>query len=112
MNIKGILVKAGEMPVVIEFEKSLKALQQYVGGYIEIISLTDDEDIDIVINEEGKLNGSVLNKFVMHDGQIVDALMGDIVIVGADNKTGETISVPSDKIDRFIELFSKDFIEI
>lgn len=112
MNIKGILVKAGEVPVVVEFNESLEALQQFVGGYIEMIQLTDDEDVDIVINEEGKLYGLPVNKYVIHEGRIIDALMGDLIIVGANPDTGETVSVPESKIGRFMDLFSKQFIEI
>lgn len=112
MKIKGILVKVGFKPEVIEFEESLEALQTYVGGLIEIIQFPDDEDVDIVINEEGKYNGSQLNKFIFHNGKIVDILMGDILIVGGNNLTGETVSVPEDKIEKYIKIFSKDYIEV
>lgn len=112
MKIKGILVKIDNKPVVVEFEDSLDALQHFVGGYIEMIQLTDDEDVDVVINEEGKINGLKVNKYITHNGRLIDVLMGDIVIVGADNETGETISVPENKIKRFIDMFSNDVIEI
>lgn len=112
MEISAILVRTGEKPQLVNISNSLESLQKIVGGFIEIIALTDDEDVDIVINEEGKLNGLPLNRFITHKGQIIDTLMGDIVIVGADPKTGKTIDIPPSKIARFIDMFSKDCIEI
>ncbi|MDO4501387.1 MAG: DUF3846 domain-containing protein [Erysipelotrichaceae bacterium] len=112
MNIKGILVKAGEQPKIVEFEESLESLQSFVGGYIEMIQLTEDEDVDIVINEEGKLLGLDANRILMRNGQIVDVLVGDLIVVGANPNTGETVSVPEHKIPFFMDMFSRAVIEI
>ena len=85
MRIKGLLIKPDEIPSLIEFEESLENLQRYVGGNIEIIQPFEDDDVDVIINEEGKLNGLPLNRLLTSKGNIIDALMGDILIVGADN---------------------------
>lgn len=112
MKIKAILVKVGQKPALIELEESLENLQKLVGGFIEMVQLTDDIDVDIVVNEEGKLNGSLMNKIIVHEDRVIDVLAGDLVIVGANTLTGETVSVPESKIERFINLFSRDVIEI
>ena len=112
MKIKGLLIKPDETPSLIEFEESLENLQRYVGGNIEIIQPFEDDDVDVIINEEGKLNGLPLNRLLTSKGNIIDALMGDILIVGANNETGETISIPEEKIGKYTDLFRDFFIEI
>ncbi|MCI7222575.1 MAG: DUF3846 domain-containing protein [Erysipelotrichaceae bacterium] len=112
MKIKGLLIKPDETPSLIEFEESLENLQRYVGGNIEIIQPFEDDDVDVIINEEGKLNGLPLNRLLTSKGNIIDALMGDILIVGANNETGETISIPKEKIGKYTDLFRDFFIEI
>lgn len=111
MKIKAILVKTNSKPEIIEFNHSLKTMQELVGGNIEMIQLYDD-DVDIVINEEGKLLKLGLNKFIVHNGNIIDALVGDILIVGVNNKNGSTISIPKEKIPFYMELFNRDVIDI
>lgn len=112
MNIKAILVKAGLEPELIEFEESLENLQKYVGGYIEMVQYFDDNDVDVVINEEGKIIGLPLNKVIKCNGRVIDFIMGDLLIVGANDETGETISIPEDKISKYMNIFSNDLIEI
>ena len=43
-----------------EIENTLEAKQKFVGGYIEVVNLTDE--IDLVLNDEGKLNGLPFNR--------------------------------------------------
>lgn len=63
----------------------LKKLQSLVGGYIEIIG--DNPEYDIVLNEEGRINGSELNPFSKFIAKIAgkrweDTLFyGDVVII-------------------------------
>lgn len=54
--IKGIIVRPGKTPEVIEFPEGYKELQRLVEGNFEMPYLFDD--VDIVVNEEGKFNGS------------------------------------------------------
>ena len=53
--IKGILVKPGYSPEVIEFSEGYRELQRIVEGNFEMPALFDD--VDVVLNEEGKFNG-------------------------------------------------------
>ena len=54
-KLRCILVKMFEQPKVIEIEHNLSTLQNYVGGLIDIVEI--EEDVDIIINDEGKLLG-------------------------------------------------------
>ncbi|MBR2701324.1 MAG: DUF3846 domain-containing protein [Erysipelotrichaceae bacterium] len=107
--IRGILVKPGYDPEIIEFREGYRELQKLVEGNFEIPHMFPD--VDIVINEEGKLNGSDMNKFLYHHGKLVDVIFGNIVIVDSD-EDGKTISLSQDKIDKYLMIFCKENINL
>lgn len=104
--IKGILVQPGYVPVVVEFNETLERLQDLVCGMIESVYLGQDEDVDIFVNEEGKLIGLPLNKLVVSkEGKILDALVGNILVVGNDPETGAITSIPQKKLTKYFNMF-------
>ena len=105
--IKGIIVRPGKTPEVIEFPEGYKELQRLVEGNFEMPYLFDD--VDIVVNEEGKFNGSDPNRLLYYNGQLIDILFGNILIVDA-NDEGETISLSEDKISKYMKIFSNEAI--
>ena len=105
--IKGIIVKPHESPEIIEFEKGYREMQKLVEGNFEMPYLFND--VDIVVNEEGKFNGSQPNRFLYYQGQLVDILFGNILIVDAD-EDGETISLSDRKIRKYMNIFSSQHI--
>ena len=107
--IKGILVKPDCRPEIIEFEEGYKQLQKIVEGCFEMPALFDD--CDIVINEEGKFNGSKPNKYLISGNKIVDIIYGNILLVDCDDQ-GNTISLSDDKIDKYLKIFKEDAIRI
>lgn len=51
-------------------------MQEIVGGYIQAVHYFD-ELVTLVCNEEGKINGSELNRAIKDDnGKIVDIIAG------------------------------------
>ena len=105
--IKGILIRPGNVPEVIEFKEGYKELQRLVEGNFEIPALFDD--VDVVLNEDGKFNGSDPNRLLYYKGQLIDILFGNIVIVDA-NEEGETISLSEEKINKYMKIFSNEAI--
>ena len=105
--IRGILVKPRQDPEVIEFKEGYKELQRLVEGIFEMPYIFDD--VDVVINEEGKYNGSAPNRFLFYKGQLVDILFGNILLIDADEE-GNTISLSNDKITKYLKLFKSDRI--
>ena len=105
--IKGILIKPGNVPEVIEFKEGYKELQRLVEGNFEMPALFDD--VDVVLNEEGKFNGSDPNRLLYYKGQLIDILFGNIVIVDA-NEEGETISLSEEKINKYMKIFGNEAI--
>ena len=54
--IEALYFKAGDPPVVVRMQRgNLKAMQDLVQGYIEVVPLTDE--LLLVCNEEGKVYG-------------------------------------------------------
>lgn len=62
-KISVLFIEPGKYPKMIEIDNSLEAMQEVVGGDIEEYMPFSD-DVAIVCNEEGKMNGAELNRAV------------------------------------------------
>lgn len=68
-----------------ELENTLKAEQEFVGGSIEVIRLTDNTLA--VFNEEGKILGLPFNRFLLDKRhEVFDVIMGNIFCCGVDEE--------------------------
>lgn len=104
-KIKGLLVKPYELPEEIEFENTLEAKQHLVGGYIECLYPEDDTSVVFVCNEEGKINGMTLNRFIGYD-----IIAGPFLILGDDYENGDFKSLTNNQIKKYKERFDKQSI--
>lgn len=69
----------------IEIENKLESLQEFVRGLIEVVSIT--EEIDLVCNEEGKINGMSMTAAVLNkNGILVEIIAGPCFICRHDNE--------------------------
>ena len=86
-----------------EVEDELKALQDLVGGSIEVVT-PFEEGIAIVCNEEGKLRGLPFNRPLLdNSGEPYDILCGTFFITGV---RGENfVSLTNTQIRRYKELY-------
>ncbi len=83
-------------PEVVTVENTLRAFQQMVGGFIELLDVSDT--VCILVNEEGKLNGLTPNRRFAGD-----ILVGTILVVGRD---GENLSsLQADELETYEALF-------
>lgn len=83
--------------------EGLDSLQAAVGGYIEALPVPGVQNATAYINEEGKFDSSLP---VNHRATLVwakhellypgDYIVGDLIITGLNNDTGEQIPVPAD----------------
>lgn len=67
-TIQVVMLEPGKVARVEEIEASLEGLQKAVGGYIEAI-YPFEEQVCIICNEEGKLNGMRLNRAIYAEPQ-------------------------------------------
>ena len=96
---KGLLITtAGELAIAAFAE--LEDYQRAVGGYIETVTLDDRHDL--IANEEGLIQRLPLN--ILASAIAQRPLVGDVVIVGADNASGDFVDVDDAIVDRIRRL--------
>ena len=95
-KIKVLLIKPDEHPVVTEIGNTLGSLQKCVGGFIQMVMLS--ETAAIICNEEGKLNGLDANRRYFND-----VIVGDFIIVGIDDE--DTVSLSDEDIEKYKKIF-------
>lgn len=104
--MKVLVVEVGQQPMVKEIEGSLRSMQEIVGGYIQAI-YPWMEEVALVCNEEGKLNGLALNRPLYDDrGQLVDIIAGTFFICSAPIDSESFQSLTDEQIERYSKLFS------
>lgn len=106
-KIKAYLMRTDEKSKLVykgylaEVDNTLEAEQAYVNynkphGLITVVSINND--IDIIANDEGKLNNFPINRFlVSDDGVVLDMLVGNIMCV-RHNSDGEFTSIREEDI--------------
>ena len=95
-KIKVLALLPMELPKEIELDNTLEAMQNFVGGLIECITLSDTGSaVTLVCNDEGKLLGLPLNR-PLWDG--ADVLAGPGFLAGCDS-VGNLTSLPQSSMD-------------
>ena len=103
--LRVILCKTDEKAVVIEMEDSLESMQNLVGGLIEEYMPWEDE-VAIICNEEGKMNGLPYNRAVRDEtGCILDVIAGDFFICYAPIESERFESMPPELEEKYLKMF-------
>lgn len=98
-----LLVKPGMYPQTVQIGGETGDLQKAVGGNIEAV-YPYNEPVALIVNEEGKINGSELNRALRDDnGQIYDIIAGDFLVVGLSEEDFMSLE------PELIEKFEKEF---
>lgn len=98
--MKSIIKEVGKNPRVEEIKNDLDTLQSLVGGYIESVRM--EENILLICNEDGKLNGLPPNFSIGNN-----VIVGNAVFVafdGNDEFTGLSDTQMSLIMDKFNEV--------
>ena len=110
--IRVMVIKPGHVPEITEIENTLKGFQEVVGGYIETVPLESiDDDLRVVLNEEGKNIGLPMNRVWKPygvGGYAVDIMVGTIFIVsthldGFASLTDEQIKKLEEHVDEYLD---------
>lgn len=107
--IRGILVTPNWGPEEVEFEDDFRNIQRLVEGHFEMPAFFPD--VDIIVNEEGKFNGSTANVSLYYKGRLFDVIYGNILIVDSDDE-GNTISLSDEKFEKYWKIFSKSSVKL
>ena len=104
-TLKVLLVRSGQEAVETEVEDTLKAKQEMVGGWIEMIMPFDDEAA-IICNEEGKILGLPMNRALRNEeGKVIDIVCGDFFICYAPRDSEDFLSLPPEMMQKYKEKF-------
>lgn len=107
LKLSILLVEPGKCPKVIEIEDTLEAMQNIVGGDIEVYEPFDDE-IAIVCNEEGKVKGLPLNRAVYSNrGELVDIIAGAFFVCYAPVDSEGFLNLPKELAEKYEEYFKE-----
>lgn len=81
-KISVLVVEPMKEPYTQEIDNGLASLQKAVGGDIEAVYPYEDQ-VALVCNEEGKLNGLQLNRALLdEDGDVYDIIAGTFLVTG------------------------------
>ena len=83
---------------------TLAGMQQTVNGSIEYFEPWND-NVAIVCNEEGKINGMRPNRKVYSEsGRLLDIIYGDFFIIGVDDEGGN-VSLTDEQVNKYMTMF-------
>ena len=102
-NVKILVVRPNEEPVVELLSGNYRDIRNVVGGCFQITYHYEPELL--VCNDEGKINGSEPNRVVYFDGEPIDVIFGTFFICGED-EDGDFVSLTEEKIQHYKELFA------
>lgn len=104
-TMKVVLLKPFEYARAAEIGMSLEAMQAVVGGLIEP-AYYFDEEVCLICNEEGKINGMPLNRAIYDkDKNMIDIIAGTAFICDC---SGQNFgSLTEEQIKRYTEQFKK-----
>ena len=82
--MKILKVEPGKVPVVMEIEESLEAMQSIVGGMIQAV-YPFEEPVAMIVNDEGKMMGLELNRALRDPdtSMVYDIICGTMFLCGA-----------------------------
>ena len=102
MKIRVLMCEVGKECEVKEIESGLESLQAIVGGLIECYPI--GENLDLVLNEEGKMMQLPWNRPLFdQDGKVFDLVAGPCFLIRADNEGG-FISVTDEDVQKYRSL--------
>lgn len=98
-----LLIKPGMYPQQVKIGCELEDLQKAVGGDIQAI-YPYDEPVALVMDEEGKINGSELNRALRDEtNEVYDIIAGNFLVVGLGEENFEGLT--HDLMKQFEEKF-------
>ena len=100
-----IMVEPNQEARITDIDSSLESMQNIVGGYIEEYMPFEDE-VAIICNEEGKINGMPLNRAIYeNNGKISDIIAGPFILCYSPLESGTLQSMPDKLQEKYLNQF-------
>jgi hypothetical protein len=98
-----LVVEPMKEPQIKTIPKGLESLQHEVGGMIEVVYPFED-NVGLIVNEEGKLDGLPLNRGLHdEDGHLYDIIAGTFLVVGLTED--DFCSLTAEQLGKYAELY-------
>lgn len=102
-EITVLVVEPRKEPKICSIQNTLKVLQGQVDGLIEVACRFDD-DVCVIVNEEGKLEGLAPNRGLYDaEGTLYDILCGTMLVIGVSG--AEFCSLSPEQIKKYSEIY-------
>ena len=95
-KITVVVKEPNKTPEVKEIEDTLEAMQEVVGGYIELVALPNK--LDFYVNEEGLIQGLPFNTHIRGNPVV------GTIFAASRNSSGDTIGLNKSQIDKVMTL--------
>lgn len=103
-KIKVIMLQPGKLAKAVEIDASLEGMQRAVGGGLIEPVYPFDEEVCLVCNEEGKINGMRPNRALYdEDHEMIDIICGPAFICDCSGENFASLS------DAQLEKYGKQF---
>lgn len=100
-----LIVEPEKAPKEYEFVGGLKEMQHIVGGYIQAI-YPFPEEVALICNDEGKLQGLPLNRGLRDEqGKLYDIICGTFFLCGSPSNSGNFTGLSTEQISQFQQQF-------
>ena len=103
-KLKVLYIEPMKTPRIVEIDGDLGSMQNLVGGYIEEYMPFEDE-IAIVCNDEGKINGLEPNRGIFDkEGELQDIICGPFFICYAPVESEKYLPLPDNLRKKYEEM--------
>ena len=107
-KLKVLYIEPMKTPKIVEIDGDLESMQNLVGGYIEEYMPFEDE-VAIVCNDEGKINGLEPNRGIFDkEGELQDIICGSFFICYAPVESEKYLSLPDNLRKKYEEMLKED----
>ena len=101
-KITVVMCEPDKLAYVTQIENKLEGLQGAVGGLVETY-YPFPEEVCIVCNDEGKINGMQLNRSIVREGKIIEIMAGPFFI--CDCSAMHFKSLSKEQQDKYMQMF-------
>ena len=77
-RIRVLYVAPMEKPKLMTIDHTLEKLQELVGGYIDVMYPWPSDEVGLIVNDEGKMDGAMPNRCL----EDYDVIFGSFIITG------------------------------
>ncbi len=103
--MKVLVIEPGKRPEKKEIGGNLEDMQRLVGGYIQVVC-PFPEEVALVCNEEGKLQGLPLNHALRDsEGELYDIISGTFFLCAAPADSENFESLTEEQMKKYSALF-------